>query len=547
MNETITSGLRRPPSELADRYVESGLWTSSGLGDLLARTLTANADEEFVFHSPSGDQRGRIADVGTRADQLAAGLRARGIMAGDVVAVQMPNSFDAVAAFCAVALAGAVVVPIVHFSSATDCEYILRVTGAQAFLTSDQPPLGDWLERVEYLGRTVSNLEFIAVSTARPSLPARVISLNQLAANGIAADTGVAVTSRSPAELVAVNVEPSSPAMIAFTSGTTAAPKGVVHSHQTLCFEATQFAATVPPGPPIAMGAPVSHILGLLSGVVAPLLNGSSIHLLNGWNPAHVLAVMAKEQVRAGSGPPLFLTTLLDEPGCTAAHQRLIDPCRLGGAPVPEALIRRGEELGLTVLRIYGSTEHPSIASGMLGDPREKRLSTSGRPLPGCEVRIAHDGEIQTRGADLFLGYLDPSDTAAAFDEDGWFSTGDIGALDADGYLSILDRKKDIIIRGGENISAQEVEEQVAGLPGVAEVAVVGGPDPRLGEIVVAFLRLRGSAPEPSIEDVQTHCRTGGLARHKAPQRLIFVADFPRTPSGKISKARLRADLDRVT
>ncbi|MET0903858.1 MAG: AMP-dependent synthetase, partial [Acidimicrobiales bacterium] len=203
----------------------------------------------------------------------------------------------------------------------------------------------------------------------------------------------------------------------------------------------------------------------------------------------------------------------------------------------------RAAKLGIPPFRSYGSTEHPSITGGSLADPEDKRLHTDGRPHPGVEIRLAHDGEILSRGPDLFAGYTDAALTAKAIDADGWYHTGDVGVLDEDGYLAITDRLSDIIIRGGENISAQEIEELVLGIPGVAEVAVVAAPDERLGERAAAVVRMVGAAAPPTLEGVRQHLAEQGLAKQKWPESIHVVADFPRTPSGKIQKFRVRDEI----
>ena len=203
-------------------------------------------------------------------------------------------------------------------------------------------------------------------------------------------------------------------------------------------------------------------------------------------------------------------------------------------------MAERATALGISIVRAFGSTEHPSITGATHDLPEHKRITTDGRPLLGVEVRLLDDGEILSRGPDLFAGYTDPALTAAAVDADGWYHTGDIGVLDDDGWLTITDRKKDIIIRGGENISAAEVEDLLLRLPGVAEAAVVAAPDERLGEHACAFLRLAPGASEPTLPDVRIHLEAAGLARQKWPEELHTVTDFPRTASGKIQKFALR-------
>ena len=205
-------------------------------------------------------------------------------------------------------------------------------------------------------------------------------------------------------------------------------------------------------------------------------------------------------------------------------------------------------------MRSYGSTEHPSITGSQHDAPKEKRIHTDGRPMDWVEIRTVdedgHDvevgqpGEILSRGPDRFAGYTDPALTAEAVDADGWFSTGDIGVIDADGYLTITDRVKDIIIRGGENVSAAEVEQLLAHMKGVAEVAVVAAPDERLGEHGCAFFRMQpGSAAARSWTALRAHLPAAGLTRQKWPEEIRIVDELPRTPSGKIQKFVLRQRL----
>jgi acyl-CoA synthetase (AMP-forming)/AMP-acid ligase II len=252
---------------------------------------------------------------------------------------------------------------------------------------------------------------------------------------------------------------------------------------------------------------------------------------------------MAGEGLTVGGGAPYYLTSLLDHPDFTPAHLAYLRYAGLGGAPVPVALTTRLAGLGITVFRSYGSTEHPSITGSRWDAPAAKRLYTDGDALPGVEIRLDGDGEIWSRGPDLCLGYTDPELTRRAFDADGWYRTGDVGVLDGDGYLTITDRKADVIIRGGENISAVEVEELLLGLPGVAEAAVVAVPDPRLGERAAAVLRLLPGRPAPALEQVRAHLAAAGLARQKWPEQLHVVADFPRTASGKVQKFVVRKSL----
>jgi acyl-CoA synthetase (AMP-forming)/AMP-acid ligase II len=300
-------------------------------------------------------------------------------------------------------------------------------------------------------------------------------------------------------------------------------------------------------------GAPVGHGIGMLAALLLPVWRRGAIHLIDVWDPGRVLAAMLEDGLSAGQGATVFLTSLLDHPDFDLErHGPLMATIGLGGAAVPIAVCERSSAIGIECSRSYGSTEHPSITGSTFDDPWDQRCRTDGVPLQGVDLRIVDadgrdvsrgvPGEIWSRGPDCFWGYTDPARTAEAF-VDGWFRTGDVGALDEHGRLAITDRVKDIIIRGGENISAQEVEELLVRLPGVAECAVVAAPDARLGEHAAAFFRMLEGRAAPSLEVVRDHLGGAGLAKQKWPEELHAVTDFPRTPSGKIQKFVLRQRL----
>jgi len=345
-----------------------------------------------------------------------------------------------------------------------------------------------------------------------------------------------------------VAADPAGPALIAFTSGTTRDPKGVIHTHQTLGCETRQLAEHFPAGGgPLLTVAPVGHFIGMVSALLIPVLDGAPVNLADVWDPALVLALMRSDGLTVGGGAPYYLTSLLDHPDFTPGDVAHVKYAGLGGAPVPAAVTTRLAGLGITAWRSYGSTEHPSITACHGTAPEPKRLFTDGSACPGVEVRLADDGEILSRGPDLCLGYTDPVLTERAFDDEGWYRTGDVGVLDQDGYLTITDRKADVIIRGGENISAAEVEELLVRMPGVAEVAVVAAPDARMGEHACAYLRMvpESAADAPDISAVRAHLEGAGLARQKWPEELRFADEFPRTASGKVQKYVLRDRLRR--
>jgi acyl-CoA synthetase (AMP-forming)/AMP-acid ligase II len=527
--------LHQPPEELRRRYLAHGWWRDETFGRFLDGLLRANADREVRIWSETHPHRGPVRDVHDLARRLAGGLSARGFGPDDVIAFQLPNRVEALAVFYAVQLLGAVVVPIVHFYGPKEVGFILRQSGARAFLTADRFRTTDLLATVDTLPEQAPDVETVVVLGERPA--------------GTLAFADLAAADPLPAP---TPVDPDLPALVAYTSGTTADPKGVIHSHRTIAFESRQLAGNQSKrdGRPQLTGAPIGHGIGLLSGALVPLVNRVDLHMIDKWDPPAVLAAMLEADVAAGSGSTYFLTSLLDAPGLTQEHLAHMRFVGLGGSPVPVAVSERAEALGVQIVRGFGATEHPSITGATHDQPRAKRNETDGRPLLGNEIRLIDDdgrevaageaGEILSRGPERFLGYTDAALTATVLDGDGWYRTGDIGVLDAEGWLTITDRKSDIIIRGGENISAAEVEELLMTLPGVTEVAVVAAPDERMGEIGRAWFRMQPGATAPTLTAVREHLGTAGLARQKWPEDVRAVEDFPRTPSGKIKKAELR-------
>ncbi len=507
--------MRNIPDELVKRYVEEGWWTQDTLGDLIARGLNASPDAGFHVHSDVRPFAGTFRDVEIEARRLAAGLSERGVGPGDVVALQLPNWMEAAATFWASAFLGAVTVPIVHFYGRKELTHILGTAKPRVFITAEefgrmrfQPDLCADIPIVGLVGENYDDL---------------------LAAEPM------------PGTLAA---DPASPALIAFTSGTTSDPKGVVHSHQTLGFETRQLLENYPADRGRQLtGTPVGHFVGMLGAFLIPVLEGASIDLCDVWDPGKVLKLIERDGLSIGGGPPYFVTSVLDHPDCTAEHIRHFTTVGLGGSTVPAAVTRRLADLGLFVFRSYGSSEHPSITGSSPSAAEDKRLYTDGNVRPGVEIRLGPDGEIYSRGPDLCLGYTDPELTARAFDDDGWYRTGDIGVLDEDGYLTITDRKADVIIRGGENISALEVEEVLLAMPAVAEAVVVAAPDARLGERAAAVLRIKAGHAMPTVKEVRDHFKEAGVATQKWPEQLHQVDDFPRTASGKVQKFLVRQNI----
>lgn len=538
--------MRSTPEALRRRYQEEGFWTDDTFDSFLEREIGSEPELAFRVWSDTRPFEGRTRDLWIQGLCLATSLKRIGLRQGDVVAFQAPNWAESIVTVVAGFRLGCVMVPIVHFYGAKEVEFILRQSGARAYVTVDRHAHVSHLENLASFRDNVDSLEHvIAIRTGGPLPEVR----------GLHEFTPLLEAPPLEAKLA---IDPDAAAMIGYTSGTTADPKGVIHTHRSLLFETRQLAALDKTPKPVFSASPIAHMTGMLASFLLPTIRHLPIHLTDRWDPELALRVILEADVSAGAGATVFLTSLLDSPNFTAEHARRIRISGLGGAPVPAAVGERAEAAGIRIFRSYGSTEHPSITGSHSDDPFEKRALTDGKAMAGVEIRLVDPdgagegevepgvpGEIFSRGPDLCAGYTDAKLTANAFDAEGWYRTGDVAIRDEDGFITISDRVSDIIIRGGQNISAAEIEEALMTMPAVSECAVVAAPDDRLGERALAAIRLRPETAQPSLEAVQQHLGAAGLPKQKWVESLRFLDDFPRTPSGKIRKVVLRDELKR--
>lgn len=539
--------MREVPTELRERYLAEGWWTGDTLGALVDRSLLAARDATINVWSESRPWHGTYPEVHTDARRLVTALADAGLEPGAVVAFQLPNWREAVVAFYGLALGGYVLVPIVHIYGRKEVRFILGQSRARAYISADRYGHVDYLDIVD--GASPGELPDLELHVVVASTDQ---SADHMTPGESVRRVGWDVVDGAVPAAAAGAGDCDDVCVLAYTSGTTTDPKGVLHSHRTLLAELAHMRSWITPGAPNLMGSPVTHATGMLGAVLAPMEAGQDIHLIDRWDPGRVLEIMIDADIGAGTGASVFLASILDHSDFTAEHARRIRRVGLGGAPVPVALAERAAALGILIIRAYGSTEHPSVTGCSFDDPAPKRHGTDGAPMSGVEIRLlgadhapvpaGEPGEIWSRGPDLCLGYTDGALTVDAFGDDGWYRSGDMGVVDADGFLTITDRVKDVIIRGGENLSAAEIEEGVAVLAQIAEVAVVAAPDERFGEHVCAVVRLVPGAAF-DLDEITAELERIGLARQKWPEELQIVDDFPRTPSGKIRKVDLRRQL----
>ncbi len=517
--------------ELRRTWRALGVYPDLTVGAALAQGAAAHPDAAIVFAAVDGaTDHATLADLHAGGRRLAAGLHALGVRPGDVVAVQGPADRASTQLVEALWLLGTVVVPLVAAYGPGEIAHIVAESGATTYVSP-----ASW-RGVDYAAQAVEHAAAWGLD--------RVVALGDDAPPGAVALGSVPADGEPPA----ANPSPAEVCCILYTSGSTAAPKGVQHSHETLLAgvtavpadQSTRTLATFPAG----------HIASLL-GLVRPLAVGGTTVVMDRWSARRAAELIEEHRLTYAAGTPFFLSTLLDEAERAGRDITSLRTFLCGAASVPPALVARATDAGIVSWRTYGATEHPAISTGVPDDPLEKRMHTDGRVTPGNEVRLVdehgHDvpageeGEIVARGPKQFLGYRDASLDDAAF-LGSWFRTGDLGRFDGDGYLVVTDRLKDIIIRGGENISAREVEDVLATHPGVDEVAVCAAPDEVWGERVCAFVRAASGAT-PTLDELAGHVTAAGLAAHKAPAQVVLVDDFPRTSAGKVRKQDLRASL----
>jgi HIP---CoA ligase len=482
-----------------------------------------------------GGARLSYRELHERVGEVARALIADGIVPGDRVAVWCPNTAAWVLAALGSLTAGAALVPVsTRFTPAEALDVIGR-GGARALFV-DNDFLG--LDRLAALRAAGSEQAGPGDSLAGLALVVRV---------GGADWKGFIerklATLRPYAAARAAAVSPEDVSDILFTSGTTGRSKGAMSSHRSALSVARAWAehAGLTADDRYLVVNPFFHSFGLKAGILACLVSGATLVPLPAFDPAAAMRVIETERITVLPGPPTIYQTILDHPERDRFDLSSLRLAVTGAANVPTALVERmSRELSFrVVLTAYGLTEAVVATMCRPGDAPETVARTCGRAAAGFTVRIGEAGEVLLRGPNLMLGYLDdPVATAAAIDADGWLHTGDVGRLDADGYLTITDRLKDMYICGGFNVYPAEVEQVLARLDGIAESAVVGVPDERLGEVGRAYIVAR--AGQVLSEDAVIGLCRERLANYKVPRQVMFRDALPRNASGKVLKRLLR-------
>jgi acyl-coenzyme A synthetase/AMP-(fatty) acid ligase len=533
----------RYTSEQIERFYASGLWRETTLPGELDIQAAARPDKVFLTDATTSYTFAQLRDAALR---LAAGLEGLGIGAGDRVAVQLPNWTEFAVISVALSRLGAIMVPIMPIYRHDDVRFIVETAGIKAAFTPGEFRRFDHARMFLDLAASGTPLETVIVVRGEP-VPDGALGYGDVLARPGAAPSGA-------------GVGPDEPFLIVFSSGTTSRPKGCLHSFNTYCAGARLLGQVwryteddIQFGP-----SPVTHTTGLVTSILMPLIHGAGSHLMEIWEPREGLERIAKFHCTAAVTATTFLQTLVrvyDPDQHDASSLRFWTSA---GAPIPGSFVEEAREAfpGMQVLSLYGRSENLVTTTCTVDDPPERSVTSDGKAAPGQEVRIVdvngdevprgQEGDIAYRGAMNLLEYIgQPEATAEMFTADGFSKSGDLGVMDADGYVRVTGRVKDIVIRGGLNISVRQVEDLLSAHPAVNAVAAVGMPDEVLGERVCCYLVPAPGAEPLTVAQIREYLLGHGLAIQKVPERVEVVSALPMTPTGKVQKNLLREDIAR--
>jgi acyl-CoA synthetase (AMP-forming)/AMP-acid ligase II len=543
---------RYSPQQIDD-YYSAGLWSTETFHDLLLRRVADNPDKVFATDGTRSLTYRQLFDS---AQRLAVGLHRQGWRAGDVAAMQLPSWVEFVQVLAALSRLGVIAVPIMPIYRSDEVGHVLSNAGVRAVFTPANFKKFSYLDMYLGLRRDLPDLTIVV---ARPDGTAEAVAdadADVFPLQGLEADTD---DESARAELPAPPGA-DDPFVIVYTSGTTSRSKGCVHTFNTYC--AGSRALVAPFGyteADVQFGpSPVAHTTGLVTSVLLPMLTGASTHLMAEWDPARGIDEIQRFGCTAAVTAPTFLDTLL-----TAYDAERHDLSRLrlwvcAGAPIPTAVLERANATlpDLTVLSLYGRSENLVTTTCSVNDDASRALTSDGSAVPGSEVKIVDlggnevprgtEGDIAYRGPAHMIEYLgSPEETAALFTADGFSRSGDLGVMTGDGYVRVTGRIKDIVIRGGMNISVREIEEMLAHHPALQALSVVGMPDQRLGEKVCCFVVPAPGHAAPTVEELREYLLERGMAIQKTPERVVAVDTLPMTATGKVLKHELRKDIER--
>ncbi|CAM6661750.1 TPA: medium-chain fatty-acid--CoA ligase [Escherichia coli] len=523
-------------------YRQQGLWGDASLADYWQQTARAMPDKIAVVDNHGASYTYSALDHA--ASCLANWMLAKGIESGDRIAFQLPGWCEFTVIYLACLKIGAVSVPLLPSWREAELVWVLNKCQAKMFFA---PTLFKQTRPVDLILPLQNQLpqlqQIVGVDKLAPATSS--LSLSQIIADNTSLTT-------------AITTHGDGLAAVLFTSGTEGLPKGVMLTHNNILASERAYCArlNLTWQDVFMMPAPLGHATGFLHGVTAPFLIGARSVLLDIFTPDACLALLEQQRCTCMLGATPFVYDLLNVLEKQPADLSALRFFLCGGTTIPKKVARECQQRGIKLLSVYGSTESSPHAVVNLDDPLSRFMHTDGYAAAGVEIKVVDDarktlppgceGEEASRGPNVFMGYFDePELTARALDEEGWYYSGDLCRMDEAGYIKITGRKKDIIVRGGENISSREVEDILLQHPKIHDACVVAMSDERLGERSCAYVVLKAPHHSLSLEEVVAFFSRKRVAKYKYPEHIVVIEKLPRTTSGKIQKFLLRKDIMR--
>jgi acyl-CoA synthetase (AMP-forming)/AMP-acid ligase II len=526
--EKLGWSLRWDDARAADARAR-GLWIDETIGDFAARHAAERPDALVLV---DGDVRIDAQTLYGEARKVAASLIARGLKPGDAVSFMLPNWHEAATIYLAASLAGLVIQPIVPQLRDREVGFQLEDIASKAIFIPAEFRKFDYRAMMARIAATMATPPEVVVLRGDP-----------------AGFTAYADLLDGDGSAPLPKVDADSVKLVLYTSGTTGLPKGVIHTHNSINALATQIHQhwRANQGDAFFVPSPISHIGGSIYAFELPMIFGTAAILQESWDPAAAVAIMLREGCTHMAGATPFLQALLDNARDQGTTLPDLTVFICGGASVPPALIREasGYFTGCTISRVFGSTEVPVTTVGSMTHGDLAHGAETDGKVGIAEVKLAgggSEGELLVRGPQMLFGYVRPEHEDGAFTDDGYFRTGDLARLQDGDYVVVTGRAKDIIIRNGENIAPKEVEDLLVQHPDIAEIAIIGLPDPRTGERACAVIVPRGAA-RADLAALRTFLDAHNVARFKIPEQVAFYDALPRNAAGKVLKHVLRDQL----
>jgi cyclohexanecarboxylate-CoA ligase len=535
-----------------DDYYGAGVWSTDTFHDLLVRCVEDNPDKVFAT---DGTRSLTFRQLFDSAQRLAVGLHRQGWRAGDTAALQLPSWVEFVQVLTALSRLGVIAIPIMPIYRREEVGYVASNAEIRGVFTPATFKKFNYLDM--YLGLRQEHPDLEIVVTRPDTAADSIINDN----DGLFSLQELEVDTDDDSARQELGDPPGAdePFVIVYTSGTTSRSKGCVHTFNTYCSGARALIAPfgfseadVQFGP-----SPVAHTTGLVTSVLLPMLAGAATHLMAEWDPDRGIEEIQRFGCTAAVTAPTFLHGLLS---AYDAERHDLSSLRLwtcAGAPIPAAVVERaGATLpNVKVLSLYGRSENLVTTTCSVGDDVLRALTSDGAAVPGAQVKIVDlegnevprgaEGDIAYRGPAHMIEYLaNPEETAALFTADGFSRSGDLGVMTEDGYVRVTGRTKDIVIRGGMNISVREIEDNLVNHPDLLASSCVGMPDERLGERVCCYVVTAPGHTTPTVEDLRNFLLSHGMPVQKTPERVVAVDALPMTPTGKVLKQELRKDIE---